>query len=467
MKPLKSLFQVATEKYTSLSKDIAKDKKTFLFEMDATSLNQLYAGKDDKQAKPITFSDNTDSNTDSNTASDPGGSEKPTTPSQPAAIPGPKNPEASSVPSTSAGTLDVTGPDVIKTKLADGRTLCEDPTGKVPPVILTPEQVQSLETVKNIIHPKFESVNRRKKSLEPTNEDILDALKTLSTGEVMATSIPEDGEMVQPAGDTLHEEGEDTHSEDGELATDEAMSEPATSTSSDIEAPPDGIKSSTASSSSTGSKGSASSFMPEKSMETNKGDDNRSGVDSSYTVENDKANPQEYNGAGAAKVKANKFSGGGAGAGKDFGHTGESEPEIGENSSCVSGEYGSETEGDCAYSMEGETNPSGKESAFWVPDDDILGLKDIIATNAKNNGTPDAQETIGKDATGNLVKKPTTPVRAIPNMRQYVKTNPMTSIPNMGPTGNNQPVDISDLDGVMGMDAQSDRALNISLNFNF
>jgi hypothetical protein len=86
--------------------------------------------------------------------------------------------------------------------------------------------------------------------------------------------------------------------------------------------------------------------------------------------------------------------------------------------------------------------------------------KDVSGVNA--------QQTIGKDATGNLVKKPTMPAHSIPNMRQFVKTNGVPGAPSvLGMGQGGAPVDVSDLDGVMGMDTANDRALNISMNFNF
>jgi hypothetical protein len=282
----------------------------------------------------------------------------------------------------------------------------------------------------------------------------MSALSVLSKGEVMSDpSLHEEDDMgttdVSPAGDTLVDEGEMENNDGGKGEVDESgTAQPEINTSSELMSPTDGD--STKSSANTDAPMSASSNAPTEKK------DNLTGVDDSYVTETDKEtketksdegnttkNPEENNNIPKEMSK-------GSGESEQSGHVGESEPQIGEGE-------------------DSSASPSGKDTAFWVPGDDLLGLKDIVSTVGKNSGGVDAQENIVKDpSTGALVKKPTTPNHAIPNMRQYVRTNGVPGAPTVnGIGGPTQPVDISDLDGLMGMDTKNDKALNISLNFNF
>ena len=472
-KPSKSLFQVAAEKYTSISFELKENKKTFFEQLAATTpmsaadLNKSYTGKDAGKVPP------TPAFTDFG-ASSPGGNEKPTPVVQPAPIataPGQMAPQA--VPGQVAPTAGapagptpqqtalLTDPAAKKTPLPDGRVLIEDP--KNPQIYV----VQSAEDAKRAGTAIRESV----KATIYTVEDIMSALTTLSTGAVSEVSsvnneeadMSEEGTTkVKPAGDVLvDEEEEGEPSDEGLNTADEADDGPNVDQASELGASGSeiGPKSVTGSTDSVWS-GLGGSKSPGVASSETEGDrvvpNNKTGIDPSYTQED-----------GQENIETEK---------KDS-QTGEEEPVsdptdmlkgpnkatgMGTKEACGEGEACGEAE------VEGETNPSGKESAFWVPNDDMLGLKDIIGSVAKGNGVPDSQETIAKTADGVLVKKPTTPIHTPPNMRQYVRTNPMPGTPGMSNIGmNGQPADISDLDSVMGMDTASDRALNISLNFNF
>ena len=444
MKTPKSLFQKATEKYTTLSTDLVRDRKIFLealaTPLSALDLNKLYAGKNDagKSNKLAT-------STTADFSSNPGGSE---------------DPNKNNQPTDSTDTANVAPELATISGLSDAKPIVLPNGDKITINPLTGMTVIVSKNPKNYSFAgdddmtKLQGLAKSAKDIlsRATNEDIMSALTTLSTGSVseLAPQMDEGDDdgmstKVGPADDVLIDEDE----EDGDgndAPVDEASAEPMPSTSSDISMPTDG--NSTKTSVSTGSKGSASSFMPETEKK-----DNLTGVDDSYTTESDsskgagkgdeQADPEHGPGTGISSEVSK-----GAGEYKQTGKVGETEPEIGEN----------------------EANPSGKESAFWVPGDDLLGLKDIVSTNAKANGLPDAQTTIGKDANGSLVKKPTTPSYPTPNMRQYVRTNPTPGNPQgtpVVPMGSQQQADISDLDSVMGLDSQSDKALNISLNFNF
>lgn len=463
-KPSKSLFQVAAEKYTSISSDLKKSKQVFFEQLEQTTpmtaadLNKSYTGKDAGKTPPRpTFSNFG--------ASNPGGSEKPapvTQPAQVAIAPGQTaGPAAGQLAPPAAGapagptpqqTALLTDPAAKKTVLPDGRVLIEDP--KNPQIYV----LQSADDAKKAGTAIRESV----KATIYTVEDIMSALKTLSTGAVSEVSSVsnDDEDGVNPVGDTLIDPNDAEAPEDGidgddggdrddyadadvDEADDNGMQP---STSSEISSPSSGSGFTPSSSASTGSATSASSFQSNKPMEKK---DNLTGVDDSYTQEGGTEMP-----AKEAPGKNKAFAKGAGQHEEDPNTANASAPEIGEGgAACGEGET-------C------EANPSGKESAFWMPGDDLLGLKDIVGSVAKGNGVPDAQQTIAKDANGMLVKKPTTPMHSPPNMRQYVKTNGVPGAPSVIPQGG-QPVDISDLDGVMGMDAKSDRALNISLNFNF
>jgi hypothetical protein len=468
MKKSKSLFQAATEKYTSLHSDLAETKKAFLEGMSATDLNKLYAGSDKKAPSTPTTS------TTSNTKSNPGGSENPNPASSPVGKDGSSaNTDLQQVASFA---------DALPVKLPNGDTILVNPTtgeiivGSDTPGSVTVQSKQDVTELQNLAGNVKDILG---KSM-PTNEDIMSALTTLSTGEVMDTSHDivgeDDGSLsteVQPTGDVLVDEGD----KDGLSTEQEASAEPMTSTSSDISSPSDST--SQASSANTGAPMSASSNMP-----TEETKDPVTGVDDSYVAEKDedtKGKEETEEKAPEGNIGIEKDSTKGAGetpevnskaigsaidpqsqdSSKEFakgageyhepGKVGESSPALGEEA------------------PEGEGSPSGKDSAFWVPGDDMLGLKDIVSTVAQKNGTPNAQETIGQDAAGNLVKKPTTPTHSIPNMRQYVRTNGVPGAPSVMGMGSGQPVNISDmgLDDLMGMDTATDKALNISLNFNF
>lgn len=466
-KTSKSLFQAAAEKYTSFSSEIKNNKKVFLEQLKQTTpmtpadLNKAYTGKDAGKTPPTpTFSNFG--------ASNPGGNEKPspvvqpspiatapgqtpqgTAPGQPTAVAGAP---AGPTPQQTALLTDTTAK---KTVLPDGRVLIEDP--KNPQIYI----VQSAEDAKKAGTSIRESV----KATIYTVEDIMKALTTLSTGAVSDVSSINNQEYgmsgegttkVSPAGDMLVDEEDETATADkGLTTTDEADDGPNVDQGGELGTSGSGIgpKKVTGDTGSTWSGLGGSKSPGVGGSETEEGEEvvpnDKTGVDPSYTQEDG----QE------ATEKGKDFTKG-AGQAKPQTQTAKStEPEIGEGEACGEGE--SEACGEA----EMEANPSGKESAFWVPGDDLLGLKDIIGSVAKGNGVPDAQETIAKDANGMLVKKPTTPMHTPPNMRQYVRTNGVPTASSMGQQ--QQPADISDLDGIMGMDAQSDRALNISLNFNF
>ena len=455
MKPSKSLFQLAAKKYTSFSAEVSAARKVFLEEltstqptMDAAGLNQLYSGNKDKKPTPASAGFSSPEKAD--TSSNPGGSETPA----PVASNTPGNPAASPTPAdaTAGDTMDLTNPNLKVVPQPDGSVLYIDPANPTKPFLQSKQDAEKTAAAKTLLQPKMESIHVY------TTEDIMSALNTLAgktealTDNTMDMSGDETTSVGhEPAGDTLIGEEDD---EDGSMT--EAMPEPATSTSSEISSPSDGTSS--ASSSSTGSAGSASSFMPTETEEK----DRETGVDDSYTTESEKEK-----GAGEAEEETSSALGPaqdvtwdagkgdpaiakGAGTLDPTGHTGETAPELGEQA--------------VDSSQEGN-----KESAFWIPNDDIMGLKDIVGDVSKGNGVPNTQENIVKDpATGALVKKPTMPAHAVPNMRQYVKTNGVPGAPSvLGGQATGQPVDISDLDSVMGMDPSKDKALNISLNFNF
>lgn len=455
----KSLFLIATEKYTSLPSDLSEMRKLFLDEaVSVAELNKLYSGSKPSTAPKVSPTVTT------NTKSNPGGHETPAGSTTTSPTPT-SNAEASAMDTLSGFS------DVKPITLANGdQVLINTITGEI--------IVGSDDPNKVVVRNKTDVTQLQKLAVSakdifgksmPTNEDIMSALSTLSTGEVMNTEndiLSDDvATDVKPAGDVLVDTEED---EDVE----EASAEPMTSTASE-QGSGEGSNGSTINgtgqeSSWNGLGGSKSPGLAgsETSEATPAGD--KTGVDDSYmteteddteeeTSETNKGIPKETSkGAGEAPEQTSKAVGPaldnvgdnkdiskGAGELDSTGQVGESEPEVGEDS-----------------------NPSGKESAFWLPNDDLLGLKDVVGSVAKGNGVPDAQETIGKDAnTGALVKKPTTTTHAMPNMRQYVRTNPVPGMPQI-PMGG-QPVDISDLDSVMGLDSGSDKALNISLNFNF
>lgn len=449
-KPTKSLFQIAAEKYTSISLDLKETRKAFLEEtISASDLNQAYAKQQAKvnnsNVQQPQFSDPQAANT----RSTPGGNETPA-PAQAnsnPAVSAQGTPQAA--PGVAVPAMDLTRTDLKITKLPDGRLLYEDPKNpNTPPVIQDPNKAQVPGAIK-------ESAIKSAKAHIYTVEDIMSALSVLSTGDVVASEndMSDDldgGEIVdvKPAGDVLANEEDESEDESGDLtSTDEAGDSPNVDQSGELQA----------SGNTTGSQ--KSTVGKDSSWTGPKGVESPSPEANTDTESSKEEGEQEDTSAGEEKTEQGKDFTKGAGevAPSAMNST---TPEIGEGESCGEDEACGEGE------VEGETNPSGKDSAFWVPNDDLLGLKDIVGTVAKANGTPNAQETIGKDATGNLVKKPTTPTHSIPNMRQYVRTNGVPGAPSVIPQGG-QPVDISDLDSVIGMDSQNDKALNISLNFNF
>ncbi len=507
MKNSKSLFQVAAEKYTTMSSDLKETKKTFLQEagdISAPDLNAAYTKGVAKTAPDIKVPAPATTNFG---PSNPGGSENPRV--------APEQPQQSQ-PGATGGVVGATGagsptPTAPSQQQLD---LTKDPTAvKVP--LDSGDTLFRSKTDPNLYYVQpatNSSIRESVKANVYTVEDIMSALTTLSTGDVVASESDmsndlDGGEIakVKPAGDVLATEDDESSEEDGLNTTDEADDGPNVDQAGEMQASGSttGNKSTVGKDSSwtgihgteapeaegkeavgtaigafTGSGlgagiGAAVGGLPGAGMgaaiggvaggvagnkltsdeDTSAGD--KTGVDDSYTAEAGDINvdadsvvkgaanlPQAVDGLSktpgavikGVKTMAKDVQGGALGL------EGTEEPEM-------------------------EGNPSGKESAFWVPNDDMLGLKDIVGTVAQKSGVPNTQEAIGKDAAGNLVKKPTTPVHSTPNMRQYVKTNPMPGQPMRVP--GQQPVDISDLDSVMGMDTSNDRALNISMNFNF
>ena len=461
MKHSKSLFKIATEKYTSMSSDLKETKKLFLEAMaspvSAADLNKSYSNQQIKANNSQIPQPEFSNPQSSNTVSNPGGKEKPAPVANPAA-PAPGQPQAAPpAPGGQPQTLDLTRKDLKITKLADGRILYEDPdpNSTIPPVVQAPNQMPG-------------SIKESVKATIYTVEDIMSALSVLGGGSnseaLTAPDLSEEGDAkVNPAGDMLVDEEDDTNS-DGmtDMSGDTSSGDSEVSENDNPDSVDQSGEMGTSGSDTNPSKidgktdstwsGIGGKKAPEVEGE---GDtkkkvipDDKTGVDSSYTQEDGQEATEKgkdfTKGAGQAKPEINASA----------------EPQLGEGEGCAE-------DGSCVEDeSEMEANPSGKESAFWVPNDDMLGLKDIVGTVAKKNGVPNAQETIGKDAAGNLVKKPTTPKHSVPNMRQYVKTNGVPGAPSIIPPGG-QPVDISDLDDVIGMDSTNDRALNISLNFNF
>ena len=440
----KSLFKVATEKYTDISSTLKETRRTFLQELalaqapaTAADLNKAYTDKQvkDNPAQPQQpqFSNPQAANTTSN----PGGSETPKPPPANPAAPAPGQPAAPAPGAAPA--FDLTNPNLQITDLPDGRKLYIDPQNPTQGFIQTKEDAAK----SGVVSAQLESAVH-----VYTTEDIMSALSTLSTGavsEVASTDHDMEGDeatTVKPAGDTLVDE-EDDSSTDG---TSEMPSSGDSSEVSEEDEPATADQSDEVSA-------SGSETGPEKVDGGNESSWSGLGGKQSSSVEGSEEETDESEGL-ATK---------GAGEAEPATVDGNSPaPEIGEGEQAPCGE-GEACEGEKPEEVEG--NASGKDSAFWVPNDDLLGLKDIVGDVSKDTSGVNAQETIGKDAVGNLVKKPTTPAHSVPNMRQYVKTNAAPGMPMIPPGG--QPVDISDLDSVMGMDAKSDKALNISLNFNF
>jgi len=455
MKNPKSLFKIAADKYTSMSSELKETRKLFLEDIapiSAADLNKSYSNKqvkaNDVQIQQPEFSNPQNTNT----ASNPGGKEKPTqvAPANPAA-PSPGQPATQATPQ-----MDLNNPNLQITELPDGRKLYVDPKNPTQGFILSKEEAAA------------SAVPIKEATTIPiyTTEDIMSALSVLGGGSnseaLTAPDLSEEGDVaVKPAGDMLVDEEDDTATDgmtdvsdtDGNSEVSEDENPDSVDQSGEMkvsgnETNPSKVDGKTDSTWS-GIGGKVSPEVEGEKTEKEIIPDDKTGVDNSYTQEDG----QE------ATEKGKDFTKG-AGDSKDQPNTNSAEPQIGEGEGCS-------TEEECGtMEAEQEANPSGKESAFWVPNDDMLGLKDIVGTVAQNNGVPNAQETIGKDAEGNLVKKPTTPKHSIPNMRQYVRTNGVPGAPSVIPQGG-QPVDISDLDNVMGMDTSNDKALNISLNFNF
>lgn len=500
MKKSKSLFQVAAEKYTDISSELKTNKKAFL-EATVADLNKLYtkskvgAIKDGVPTPDFSSMEKINiggSESSNKTESPTGGVKADVQPNNPNISPSGGKP-GTAEPAELAKGLQLVNINGVNYIIADNP---EDyKFGKASDFkeyqAATQKFTKSLGEAATIY----------------TVEDIMSALSVLGGGSnseafTSPMALPEDDGLsinVGPVGDTLVKEDDgdgglsidtdnDMNEGEGDDNTDDAneiteapleagSTSGTTGVSSELMSPTSG-PTTPKTSPSTGSAGSASSFTTEKQ-------DDLTGVDDSYVTEKDKESKEkapednigipkaQTKGAGEAPEETSDALGpalndgdgsdesvwsAGSGSGKPMakgagessedgtGQVGEVQPQIGE----------------------ADGNPSGKESAFWLPNDDLLGLKDIVGDVTKGANGVNAQQTIAKDANGNLVKKPTTPTHSIPNMRQYVKTNGVPGAPSvLGMGQGGAPVDISDLDGVMGMDTANDRALNISMNFNF
>jgi hypothetical protein len=509
MKKSKSLFQVAAEKYTNISSELKTNKKAFL-EATVADLNKLYTKNkvgDIKDGVPEPNFDsmpklNIGGSESSNKTESPTGGVANTTQTNPNASPV-GNPGSSDPAELAKGLqlVNINGvnyiiadnPEDYKFGKASDFKEYQAATDKFTKSI---GEAATTYTVEDIMSA-LSVLSGNTEVLANHGTDILGddlATKVSPVGDMLVKEDDGDGGLSVSAEDEAakssmsEEEGDDNTDDANEV--EEGIPEMSgttgtTSASSELMSPTDGTSDKT--SPSTGQPGSASSFTTEKQ-------DGLTGVDDSYVTETGKGKeteekapegnigisqdtskgageaPEENSGAlgpvadqqdgGAgesvwsAGTNSGKPMAKGAGASMEdgTGQVGEQQPQVGEASD----------------EMGPDGNSTGKDSAFWLPNDDLLGLKDIVGSVAKDNGVPNTQENIVKDpATGALVKKPTTPVHSIPNMRQFVKTNPPPgTVTNMG---QGQPVNISDmgLDDVMGMDTANDRALNISMNFNF
>ena len=507
MKKSKSLFQVAAEKYTNISSELKTNKKAFL-EATVADLNKLYTKSKVGSIKDGVPTPNFSSMEKVNIGGSEG-SNKTESPSGGVAD-APVNPAAS--PVGKPGSADPTelakglqlvningvnyiiadNPEDYKFGKASDFKEYQAATDKFTKSLGEAATTYTVEDIMSALSVLGGGSNSEVLNTAPGMDMLGDDLAT-NVGPVGDTLVKEDdgdgglsvGAEDEAAKETVDEDEGDDNTDDANQITEAPLEAGSTSgttgVSSELMSPTDGD--STKTSPSTGSPDSASSFTTEKQ-------DGLTGVDDSYVTETGEENEEKApegnigikkastKGAGEAPEEnsgalgpvADQQDGGegesvwsaGAGSGKPMakgagvsaedgtGQVGEQQPQIGE------------------AGPNGEADPSGKESAFWLPNDDLLGLKDIVGAINHDVSGVNAQQTIGKDATGNLVKKPTMPAHSIPNMRQFVKTNGVPGAPSvLGMGQGGAPVDVSDLDGVMGMDTANDRALNISMNFNF
>ena len=480
MKKSPSLFQVAAKKYTTFSADLKDAKKVFLEQLTST--------------QPATTASAPPSAGGTEVPPGTSGSEKTTGSENPPTLaslaPGQKSEQAQAPGAgMAAPAIDLMDPDT-EVKEFDGKTMAFNKNVPGQAMILNPEQVAAYKAMKTLA-PQNEAVEKENTE-DHTTGDILGPLSTLSRGPEGLKETDNMGEMddsditevTGPAKDTLVSEDED----DGNAPSgtemegeSEGTAEPATSSSPEMghpqsmgmSSPSAGLARNQASSSNTGDKDSASSFQtdePTNEVSTEKSPGETTGVSGDYTTEAGKEGEEGKEDTTQTSDTTGKEFAKGAGDAteKDSGALGPALQNTSVNAGTTNKNASANSE------MEGEngiTDPNAKEDAFWVPGDDegFGGLKDVVSTVAQKAGVPDGQTAIVKDpATGALVKRPTMPPHAIPNMRQYVKTNGVPGAPSvLGAGMGHNPVDISDLDGVMGMDTASDRALNISLNFNF
>ncbi|MCI4436609.1 MAG: hypothetical protein JHC33_07345 [Ignisphaera sp.] len=464
MKTSPSLFQTAAKKYTSFSSDIKDAKKLFLEDLTSTHSATIASAP---------------------TGDNPGGTKAPGADLAPLA-PGQKSEQPTPAADPGAGMIDLMDP-ATEVKEFEGKLMAFNKNVPGQALILDDKQAAAWKSLKALA-PKNEAVEN---NTDHTTGDILGPLSALSRGakglkETDDMSSDLDGgeitEVSGPVSDTLVSEDE----EDGEAPSgtemegeSEGTAEPATSSSPEMGHPSTmGMSSPSAglarnnggaTSAGTGDKGNAASFgtdehSNESSTEKSPGD--TTGVSNDYTTEAGKEGKEDTTQTGDTTGK-DFAKGAGDAPEKDSGALG---PAL-QNTSVNAGGNNKNASANAEIEGDGITDPNAKEDAFWVPGDDegFGGLKDVVSTVAKKAGVPDGQTAIVKDpATGALVKRPTMPPQSMPNMRQYVRTNGVPGAPSVlgAGMGHNQ-VDISDLDGVMGMDTASDRALNISLNFNF
>ncbi len=386
-----SIINIALSKYTSFAEDIKVAKSIFSEGLSTTELNKLYSGAADKNStvKQPVFSQPGDENPNSSpvgkVASEIGNTDSDTA-TELDTLDGISDTKPITLPN---------GDEVLINPITGEITVSSNDPNKV--VIRSKQDMTKLQGLANSAKSILD------KPSVVTNEDIMSALTTLSTGDVVLLEPEKDStiKVVNNSDDVLIP---------NEKTNEDGTPQPEISTASELMEPTDGT--STKTSKSTGKPGSASAYMPIKTEIK----DMLTGVDSSYTVEDDSDN----------------------------------------------------TKSDEKKDPDDLDELSGKESSFWVPDDDLLGLSDIVKTVSAANGVPDAQTNIVKTSDGTLVKKPTTPAY---NIKQYVKTtNPPISrqFGNIGSgSATTSNLDISDLDKVLGMDSESDRALNISLSLKF
>lgn len=459
MKKQPSLFLKATSKYTSMSQDLSKTKKEFLREMTFAQLNQAVApeGASDKpvQVKPVNLSQ----------PSDPNGKNKQDSAKQT----DPKNTKSTDTPLYTV---------LADTKLekqgaisffynADGFPVTVGDTGKENITSADFNELQKAAKAQAQILSKYQKTNEEvvKDSPEIAKNGPLDFLEVLSKGgNAPALLSKGPAEIVAPAGDVLLDmdggeevsKTKDGTTEVGKQEVDKEAVETGSYDTNSYEAGNAGANPSTAPK----AEPKATSSNSPKELDTES--------------EQPTSAPMAATAATGGDSSMGGFTSGpstsvGEESDSDDAEKKEVSPEeeptaLGKEASPAPGkEVAQAPEQDEApeTSEEAEVNPSGKESAFWVPDNDLLGLSDIISTGAKKNGVPDSQVDIVKDANGNLAKKPMG--HMAPNMRQYVRTSAAPGMPMTAQSA----VLMPDLDSVMGLDPTTDKALNISLNFNF